>query len=151
MRALVMAGLAVTGCAYRPGSFHFVSQPFDGMQTTIDCLDVALERRPDLPSGEAVIAYAFGNRCERPALVDLSTAGVVGRTSDGERVSLVAYDPRHEILAMWVDGGGTGEEAIAYQSGSPLTDICVDAASIARAPNAQWLCLAARSQTSEVP
>jgi len=126
-------------------------QPFDGQQATVDCLDLALERRPDLPNGSAVVRFAFGNRCDHPAVVDLGAAAVVGRTADGQHVTLTAYDPRHEIQLVRLDGRAVGREAIAFPADTPISEICVDAASIAHASTAQWMCLASRSQTREVP
>jgi hypothetical protein len=150
MRVLAMTGLALAGCAYEPGSFHSISQPFSGHELTIGCIDIAIDRRADLPSGDAVVSYSFGNRCDHPAVVDLAKAKVFGRSDDGSRIDLVAYDPRHEIEALWLDGRAVGREAIAYPSESPLSEVCVDAASIAREGTVQWLCLASRSQHSEV-
>jgi hypothetical protein len=151
MRAFVMAGVVLSGCAYQPGSFHSAMQSFVGEQATIGCLDLAIDRRPDLPSGDAVISYAFGNRCDHPVIVDLATASVVGRTAEGKELQLAAYDPRHEISMLRIDGRAVGTEAISYVSDSALREICVDAASIARAAPVQWMCLASRQQPSEVP
>lgn len=151
MRAHVAACLAIAGCAYQPGSFHSVMQEFPGQQATVDCLDLAVERRPDLPNGSAVVRFAFGNRCDHPTVVDLSAAAVVGRTSDGHQVQLTAYDPRHEIQALRIDGRAVGREALAYPADTPISEICVDAASIAHASTEQWMCLASSTQPVEVP
>ena len=149
MRALVTVGICLAGCAYQPGSFESLRQPFDGSRATVGCLDVAVTRRADPPAGVAVVSYVFGNRCDRPALVDLAGVDVVGRLANGHAVELTAYDPSHELAALWIDGRAVGHEAIAYRSTSPLREICVDAASIARTETVRWLCLASSSQ--EVP
>jgi len=151
MRAHVAACLALAGCAYQPGSFHSVMQDFDGQQATVDCLDLAIDRRPDLPNGSAVVRFAFGNRCDHPTVVDLAAASVVGRTADGQQVQLAAYDPRHEIQVLRIDGRAVGREALAYPADTPINEICVDVASIAHRSDAQWTCLASRSQPREVP
>ncbi len=149
MRAIVIAaGLA--GCVYQPGSFTSASATFAGQQATLGCLDLALERKPDLPDGLAVVSYVFGNRCDHPAVVDLASVAVVGHTADGSRLELAAYDPHHEISVMRIDGRVVGREAIAYPSDAPLTDICVDAGMIAHASMAYWLCLAGGRQQVEV-
>ncbi len=150
MRAHAVACLALAGCAYQPGSFHSVMQDFPGKQATVECIDLAVERRPDLPNGSAVVRFAFGNRCDHPAIVDLASASVVGRTEDGDQVQLTAYDPRHEIQMMRIDGRAVGREALAYPADTPISEICVDAGSIAHGPSPQWMCLASRSQ-QEVP
>jgi hypothetical protein len=151
MRAQVAVGLALAGCAYQPGSFHSIQQPFAGKQATFGCLDLAVERRDDLPSGSAVVSYAFGNRCDHPAVVDLATIAVVGRTTDGRQLELTAFDPRHEISVMRIDGRAVGREAIAYPVDEPLSEVCIDAGSIARWASEQWMCFASRPQLTEVP
>jgi hypothetical protein len=151
MRATVAACLALAGCAYQPGSFHSVMQDFPGQQATVDCLDLAVERRPDLPNHSAVVRFAFGNRCDHPVVVDLASAAIVGRTDDGQQIPLTAYDPRHEIQVMRIDGRAVGREALAYPADTPISEICIDAASIAHGSIAQWMCLAPRSETVEVP
>src|SRR6185369_5263278 len=65
MRAAVLS-VALTACAYRPGSFSHLSENFPGQRTTVGCIDLSVERRPDLIGGGTVLAYAFGNRCDHP-------------------------------------------------------------------------------------
>ena len=112
MRPIVCALLV--GCAYQSGSFDSELQEFPGQRTAVDCLDVSIQRRPDLPQGDAVLAYAFGNRCDHPALVDLSAAIVVGRDDRGT-VKLAAFDPFHEIKPLRLDGRAVGKEALSYR------------------------------------
>jgi len=151
MRTHAPACLALLGCAYQPGSFHSVMQDFSGQQASVDCLDLSVERRPDLPDHSAVVRYAFGNRCDHPVVVDLGGAAIVGRTAAGQQVQLTAYDPRHEIQVLRIDGRAVGREALAYPADTPISEICIDAASIAHGSSAQWMCLATRSQLVEVP
>ena len=151
MRANAAALLALAGCAYQPGSFHSVMQDFSGQQTTVDCLDLAVDRRPDLPDGSAVVRFAFGNRCDHPVVVDLASASIIGRTADGQHLQLTAYDPRHEIQSMRIDGRAVGREALAFPADTTIDEICIDAASIAHGSSAQWMCLVSRPQTVEVP
>ena len=100
------------------------------------------DRAPaDLP-GQSVLAYAFGNRCDHPAVVDLARVSVLGRTVDGREVTLAAFDPRHELRAVALDGRSSGREAIAYPSTVPLAEVCVDAAAIAHESPERWLCFA---------
>lgn len=151
MRSLVAIGLTLAGCAYQAGSFRTAAHPFAGAHATVDCLDIAVERRADLATGDVVVSYAFGNRCNHPAVVDLADVAVVGRTDDGRSVTLAAFDPRHEIQSLQLDGRATGQEVIAYPSDAPLHDLCVDAASIAHVSPARWMCFPTGSQLSEVP
>jgi hypothetical protein len=136
----------IAGCAYQAGSFRSPTESFVGQHASVGCLDVAIERRADLSSGGAVVGYAFGNRCDHPAVVDLRSVAVVGRTNDGREKPLLPYDPTHSIIAMQIDGRTTGREAIAYPSDSPLREVCIDAGSIAHVAATEWLCF-----TSEVP
>lgn len=140
MRAALL--VCVAGCAYRPGSFARYGEAFAGQPVTVGCLDLAIERRPDLSPREPVLAYAFGNRCARSAVVDLAGARVVGRTDDGREVDLSPFDPKHEIRPLRVDGRWTGKEALAYPSEVAIAQVCVDAGSIAHEPDARWLCFA---------
>lgn len=135
--------MLIAGCAYTPGSFRDgPSHPFVGQHVSVGCIDVAVERRPDLPGGGSVLGYGFGNRCDHAATVDLAQAHIVGRTYDGREVPLAAWDPHHEIQALLLDGRATGTEALAYKATEPLAEVCVDAASIAHDGQESWLCFA---------
>lgn len=141
-RAAVVVPLALGGCAtYQPGSFSSRTVPFEGERTTVGCLDIAVARRSE-PFVANIIQYQFANRCDRPALVDLGAVAVVGRTAQGAEVSLEPYDPDAEIKPFTLDARLVGQEALAYESSKPLTQICVDMASIGRATPAQWHCFA---------
>jgi hypothetical protein len=141
IRLAVLAAMLV-GCAYQPGSFAYGAGPeagFAGQRATVGCLDVAIARRADFDSN-AVLHYRFGNRCNRPVEVDLLRVAVVGRLDDGSEIQLWPYDPNDEIRPARLPGRIVGGEAIAYPARQPLTQICVDAASIVRLQPAQWLC-----------
>jgi hypothetical protein len=149
----LMAFCLCTGCAYRPDSFQDLRHGFTGQHLTLGCIDLSIDRRSDFPKGGSVLAYEFGNRCEHPAVIDLAAVRVIGRTTDHHMVDLIAFDPNHEIGSLLLDGGAVGGEAIEYRSASPLVDICVDAATIAHAPPAPWLCFsrASTTQPTETP
>lgn len=138
LAALLLATAVAGGCAYKPGAFHHVQHDFEGQRTTVGCLDLAIARRPG-PAG-TVLVYEFGNRCDGSATVDLANTRVVARTLTGEQVTLAPYDPNSEIRALQIDGRGVGAEAIAYPANEPLTQVCVDAASVARVNGQRWLC-----------
>jgi hypothetical protein len=138
MRVFI-ACVLLASCAYRPSSFESDLQHFPGWRATAGCLDMAIERRAD-SGGYVVLAYAFGNRCDTPVVVDLAAVTVVGRGPGGSR-TLTTFDPRGEVQARWLDGRAVGREALAYEVGAPdLKDVCVDAASVARESTSQWLC-----------
>jgi hypothetical protein len=141
MRAAVLS-VALIGCAYSPGSFSHFRQDFPGQRTTVGCIDLSVERRPDLTSGGTVLAYEFGNRCDRPATVDFTQAAVRGRTFSGKDIDLVAYDPEWQMRPLAIDGRTAGKEAIAYPSDERLAQVCVDVASITREAPQRWLCFA---------
>ncbi len=146
-RAAVVVPLALGGCTtYQPGSFASRTGPFQGERTTAGCLDIAVARRSE-PLAANIIQYQFANRCDRPALVDLGAVAVVGRTIEGAEVSLEPYDPGAEIKPFSLDARLVGQEALAYESSEPLTQICVDMASIGRATPAQWQCFATNAET----
>lgn len=138
---IVLGACVLSGCAYQPDSFSYFGDRFAGQRTTVGCLDISVERRREGVDGHTVLAYEFGNRCDRPAVVDLAKAGVVGRTTYGRDVKLVAFDPRAEIRATRLDGRAVGSEAIAYTGSVAVSRICVDAASITHMSPAVWLCL----------
>ena len=139
---IVLACVLAAGCTYKPGSFTFVQQQFPGTRTVVGCLDISVERRKDLATNAAVLEYQFGNRCERPALVDLVNVNVIGRTPDGAEHHLTPFDPAGELRALEIDGAFAGGEAIAYPSDLQLVQVCVDAASLAHGRSERWLCFA---------
>ncbi len=136
---LAVAASWLAGCAYKPGSFTHQRRHFTGVMTTVGCLDLALHRRVD-KDGSAVMSYQFGNRCDRPATVDLAFAAVIGRTSDGIEHRLAPFDPEHALVARELDGRYAGGEALAYPADQPLVQVCVDVASIAQQTPARWQC-----------
>lgn len=138
----MVAALVLGSCAYGPSSFSFMERPWAGTRTTIGCLDLALTpRERQAPERHAVLAYEFGNRCDVPVTVDLSSARVVGRDSNGSEHLLAAFDPDLEIRPAVLDAYAQGRELIAYPSGVKLVDICVDAAALTHQAPAQWLCV----------
>jgi len=137
---ITLSSLLLGGCAYQADSFSYSSESFRGVYVTVECLDLAIERRPDVRHGSDVIAYQFGNRCDEPTVVDLASVRVYGRAADGAQIELVAYDPNREIRPSRIDGRAVGREAIAYTSTVAVRDICVDAASIAHTAPPRWLC-----------
>jgi hypothetical protein len=149
MRGVCLLAMSA-GCAYRAGSFGAWGHDFPGRRTTIGCLDLAIERRADNPTGP-VLAYDFGNRCDGPLLIDLHTTSVVARTAHGDLVML-PYDPERKIRALPLDGRSVGSEAIEYRTdlaGTELTAICVDAASVVGIMTPDWQCFAQPSQITE--
>jgi hypothetical protein len=152
MRQLAMLGVVLIGCGYQPGSFHAPGYTFGPARATIGCVDVAIERRTGVdgePSRSAVLAYAFGNGCDHPAMVDLGAARVVGHDAHGQPVTLTAYDPEREIRAAMLDGRTVGHEAIAYSAEVVVRDVCVDVAAIAHGDGERWMCVAPIAE--EVP
>ncbi|MBA3819377.1 MAG: hypothetical protein H0X17_10835 [Deltaproteobacteria bacterium] len=141
MRMAVLC-CALVGCTYKPGSFAYPAKRFPGERATVGCLDVSVERRANLES-KAVLAYQFGNRCDRPVSIDLGRATVIGRTIDGTEVKLAPYDPALEIEALRLDARLVGGEALAYPSAQPLAQVCVDVSTIAGDAPSHWMCFGA--------
>ncbi len=153
MRALLIVGLA-SGCTYTAGSFAHGVRVFTGEKATIGCLDLAVERRDDHDKS-AVLAYKFGNRCDRPTTVDLANAVVIGRDAEGGEHRLRPFDPRGEIRPLPVDARLVGGEAIAYTAeddvGAELVQVCVDAATIAGGQREHWMCFAKKPEPVDRP
>ncbi|MCX5747073.1 MAG: hypothetical protein NT062_31770 [Proteobacteria bacterium] len=147
---IVLVGLTLLGaCSYTPGSFVAPGHTFPGMHATAGCLDLAVERRRD-HEGAAIVAYEFANRCDAPAIVDLAYARVTGRTARGDEVTLVPYDPNHELRSLRLDARSIGREALAYHAeggeDAPILAVCVDLATVAHATGAKVLCLSAQPE-----
>lgn len=138
-RGIALASCALIGCAYQPGSFAHAPGTTAGQRVTVGCLDVALDRRADLPIGP-VIEYRFANRCDHPAIVDLAAVAVVGRSAEGSEVTLAPYDPRAELRPVALDGRNAGMEALAYPAAHPMAEVCVDAAALIHQGSPRWLC-----------
>src|SRR5262249_31046153 len=130
-RALACAlACALAGCAYKPGSFAY-PQAFPGQHATSGCLDIAVERRTDLPIGP-VLGYQFANRCDHPATVDLGAVSVVGRDAAGSELALRPYDPRGELHPVVLDARNMGAESLVYPADRAVSQLCVDVATLAR-------------------
>jgi hypothetical protein len=134
-----IGSLVLASCAYKPNSFQAADVPFRGFYLSVDCLDLGIDRRKRANDRD-VIAYEFGNRCDKPVVVDLAAARVVGETHDGEEVALYAFDPLREIRSMRIDARASGRETIEYPSSSKLQRVCVDAAAIVHTEPARWIC-----------
>ncbi|HEX4421789.1 MAG TPA: hypothetical protein VH165_27950 [Kofleriaceae bacterium] len=132
--------LATAGCAYEPGSFVWGKDTFPGQRASVGCLDIAIDRRSDLPIGP-VLGYQFANRCDHALAVDLGAVAVVGRNAAGIRVGLAPYDPRHEVHPVLLDASSVGTEALAYPAAQAL-ELCVDVSSFVGPGQALWRCFA---------
>jgi len=140
---------AAGACAYQPGSFAYARQAFPGVRSTLGCLDVAVERRADLPTGP-VLGFQFANRCDHAMPIDLAAVSVVGRDATGAEVVLRPYDPQAEIHAVALDGRSGGGEALAYPSSRAMPQVCVDVATLVRGAPAHWLCLGRAAAATSV-
>jgi hypothetical protein len=140
LAVIAAASLAACMPAYQPGSFTRRQGPFTGERVTVRCLDLAIERRADM-NRSAVIEYEFGNRCNFPQVVDFASLRVIGRAANGAERALQPYDPRGELVALRLGGRYRGREAIAYPSGEPIAEVCVDAASLVHAEPERWVCM----------
>jgi hypothetical protein len=136
--------LALVGCTYKPGSFASSDVAFPGQRVSAGCLDIAVDRRSDLPVGP-VIEYQFANRCDHLTTVDLGAVTVIGRGVDGSEMRMRPYDPRSEIQPVALDARKVGGETLAYWAGRAMSQVCVDVASLAKDGVPQWLCFAAQA------
>jgi hypothetical protein len=146
MRVLILVTIA--GCSYSPDSFSYPGRRFPGQRVTVGCLDVAVDRRADMPENTAVIDYQFGNRCDEPVVIDLGRVPVFGRTASGEERYLTPYDPAMEIRALKLDARQAGGEAIAYPTTEAMLQICVDAAAISESTKQErYMCFGTKQVT----
>jgi hypothetical protein len=144
----LVSGIALVGCLYVPRSYSFQTHPFVGKRVALACLDVAVALTDDDLATAPVVRYSFGNRCTHSAIVDLGAVRAVGIAADGTRVALSAYDPRHEVRPLAIDGWWRGSENIMYTTASgtpaPLT-VCVDVGAVEQttAHAESWICMGA--------
>ncbi len=124
MRSVLL--VALVGCGYRGGTFRDPSGSFGGHDRTVGCLDVGVSVGADAAAEGPVLAYGFGNRCDRAAVVDLGAVVVTGRTADGDEVALAPYDPAGELRPARIDARRTGREAIEYAGARDVRMICAD-------------------------
>ncbi len=128
---LVGVLLLLAACGYRGGTFRDPMGSFGDTQRTIGCLDVGVQVHHDVHATGPVLAYAFGNRCDHAARVDLGAVVVTGRTDDGDEIALVPFDPDAELRPAAIDGRRTGREAIEYWGGNGhVRMICADLARV---------------------
>lgn len=149
---IALFSCALVGCAYQPGSFAYLPNGFSGQRATVGCLDVAVERRTDLPIGP-VLGFQFANRCDQPAMIDLAAVAVVGRNAQGIDVTLTPYDPRAELHPVALDGRNVGAESLAYPADRTMPQVCADVATLAHLGTPRWLCFgaAARAVAARLP
>jgi hypothetical protein len=140
MRVLPLVAL-VACYHYDPGSF----QGMVGTHVVLPCLDVAVWVQRDDQVPGPVVNYAFGNRCDHDAMVDLGAARVVARDDKGRELHLAAADPNREIRPLAMPARLAGQERIAYDGDFAervLDQVCVDVGAIDRSgPVAErWIC-----------
>lgn len=154
--ARIAVPLGLIGCqSYSPGSFTHAGAPFTGQMLTIECLDLGVASDPDPIVAGPVVAYQFGNRCDRAVEVDLAAVRATGRTADGREVALVAYDPYRTLRALRLEARSSGRERLEYRKaddlGTDLVSVCLALDGITRAaPTGAQVCLAGGNRVAEV-
>ena len=150
MRAVLLA-VPLVGCFYAPRSYAYFEK-FPGKRVALSCLDLAVTLSDDdRAKGAPIVEYSFGNHCTHDAIVDLPSVRVIGRFPDGTGRALVAYDPRHELRALPIDGWWYGKELVQYNApeGSPgVNVVCLEVGHVERSPDAtdHWVCLGASDE-----
>lgn len=131
MRPVAILFIGVAACStYKPGSFVSRGEPFVGELTTAGCLDLAVAVTREAIAPGPVVNYQFGNRCDRAQTIDLQRVTVTGRTSNGEEVAMVPYDPYGEMVPLPLDARAAGRERIEYRlasdfSSGDVVSVCV--------------------------
>src|SRR5688500_16991494 len=98
LQILLVGTMGLAGCGYRSGSFAGPRGTFAGEHVTVGCLDLGVDRAQDAQAEGPVIAYEFGNRCDRAATVDLGALVVTGRHWLEERNDWLLTVPAMRIL-----------------------------------------------------
>lgn len=141
-----VAAVGLLGCAtYSPGSFAARGESFTGQLTTIGCLDLAVAGSSDAVAPGPIVEYQFGNRCDHAIHVDLGAVRALGRTSSGEQVALVPYDPYSELSRQKLEARGFGRERLEYRTardfGTDVMEVCVEVGAITENGHASELCV----------
>ena len=149
------AGAAAIGaCGYQPGSFRGAAgrASFAGQRATVGCLDVAVAGRwSPSPTVAQAVQVDFGNRCDRPVVVDFTALRAVGRDDGGREHALAIHDPRREIHPLSLEARTAGREVIELRAGAAgqparMQSACVDVARLASGSRGEraaprWLCV----------
>ncbi|MGA2447954.1 MAG: hypothetical protein ABTD50_04675 [Polyangiaceae bacterium] len=126
--------------SYRPGTLVEAPDEASGGGRKLGCLEIRAERVADeaVPASSAVLAFTFGNACDRPVRIALQNARVVARRdteNDAPRENLTLYDPASEAKSLSLDGRDQAREVLQFDSaarGSPAQGIvCVDLSGVA--------------------
>ena len=128
--AVAVAG----GCGYRPGSFRgdLAGGGFNGERATVGCLDVAVAGRWSRgPAIAQAVQLDFGNRCDRPVVVDFSALRAFGRDDGGRGHPLRIRDPRGEIRPLSLEARTVGREVLEL---APTPDRAAPEGATAAAP-----------------
>ena len=145
--ALLLAATA-SACAYEPSSFHYpLLGELAGARATTGCLDVAVARVTSVEAEGPVVSIAFGNRCDRAVVVDVTRLRFTGRDEAGRDWPLRLVDPRSEIRPYPMEARVAGRELLELRGGPPVAprEVCVDIGGLAAngASRAEWLCVGA--------
>jgi hypothetical protein len=132
------------GCGYQPGSYQYYARDnFPGQRGTVGCLDLAVQRRDDMPVGP-VLSYQFANRCDHLTTIDLAAVTVIARGASGRSHKLTPYDPDGVLRPVELDGRTAAGEALAYWGAAgaaePILEICADVAPLGRLAQPAWRC-----------
>ncbi|MBL8627963.1 MAG: hypothetical protein JNK64_42145 [Myxococcales bacterium] len=154
-RTAPIVALGLAACAtYSPGSFAARGESFTGELATVGCLDVAVAGTRDAVAPGPIVDFQFGNRCDHAVHVDLAAVRATGRTTSGEEIALVAYDPYREISRQKLEARGFGRERLEYRSardfGTDIALVCVDVGAITEGGAAAQLCVAPETRVAEV-
>jgi hypothetical protein len=135
----------VAGCAYQPGSFTSAGVTFTGQTATIGCIDLAATSVLDNRATGPVVRYAFGNRCDHNATLDLMSIRAVGHDTTGQTHELALFDPNREVKPAKLDARFAGTEQLAYLDPdlTQFSSVCVDVGGIdPSVPKREdWLCV----------
>jgi hypothetical protein len=142
-----------SACAYQPGSFHGRRPRLDfaGERATVGCLDIAVAGRWKAADVRGqVVEIDFGNRCDRPVVVDFTSLRAVGRDDGGREQALAVYDPAGEIRPLDLEARTVGREVLelrpaalaAPASPGRLRSACLDLGRLRGGPAERWICIA---------
>jgi hypothetical protein len=96
-----------------------------------ECLEIGVAAGRDylIPSSSLLVEVSLENRCHEPTLVDLAQLRMWAERLNGERYSLVLYDPRKEVVALHLQPEAKAVERFRVdEAGEPgaLGQACFD-------------------------
>jgi hypothetical protein len=102
--------------SYRPGTLTEAGDDASGGGRRLGCIDLRAKRVLDayVAPGSVVVAFHFGNGCDRSVRLDLGSVRVTAHFADGSQEQLALYDPASEVQVGTLDARDQGRETLQF-------------------------------------